>query len=182
MAGTAGRLRRVVGEADLHARLVETRSVLWNLLATRRPRLQALGGILRLPRPAERGRALGALARVGLEAAALAPVASLDAVGKARLLVAAALERQPEWLVVRDPDVALGRPDAENLLAWLDRLTARERLTVLVSLGGALPTLGHVEHWLLLCGGRLAFDGPPAAFRTGRLSTAVHGNVHSLSE
>ena len=63
---TIRRIRGMVLEVDVHARPVEHRSLLWNVLVEGKSGHRALPGLLRLPRKSERLAARRALERVGL--------------------------------------------------------------------------------------------------------------------
>src|SRR6266446_6765575 len=63
---TVRRIRGLVAEVDVHARPVEHRSLLWNVLVAGKSVHRALHGLLRLPRKSERLAARRALERVGL--------------------------------------------------------------------------------------------------------------------
>ncbi len=159
---TAHRLRQRVAEVPLDEALAERRSVLWNTLAA------VPGGrfrtFLRLPGPGARKAADRALRAVALGEMAPARVASLDADGRLRVVVARALVAAPSVLLVRDPDVALPSSDAVRLMTMLRLLARTERVTVIASLGGPALAKGFADRLLVIAEGALVFDGPPMAF------------------
>src|SRR2546425_7362178 len=63
---TVRRIRALVADADLQARPVDRRSLLWNVLVAGRGGRHTFHGLLRLPRKSERQAAMRALERVGL--------------------------------------------------------------------------------------------------------------------
>ena len=159
--GFVGRLRGHVAEVDPRAGFHPHRSALWNTLADG----SGLGGLEKLwrfHRERDRGEALRSLARVGLEARSSEPVDCFDPLARARLAVARALWRGPEYLVVHEPEAALDGPDFAELLALLRELVRAERLGVLVSGAPAELLLAGADRMLLLSEGMLIFDGAPA--------------------
>jgi len=170
LRATARRLRGLCGVVELPGRLVGERSVLWNALAPTGAR-RALGGLLRLPRQRDRHAVQAALERVGLRGRAQDPAAVLGIVDRLRLLVARALTRAPEHLVVSEPDTVLTRAELTVFLGLLRNIALHERLGVIVSVASALDVWRLVDRLLVLDGGRLIFAGHPddvEAARDGR--------------
>src|SRR5438552_9749096 len=93
---TVRRIRSVVAEVDVHARPVEHRSLLWNVLVAGKSVHRALHGLLRLPRKSERLAARRALERVGLGGREVETASGLGPVDRARLALASALVWPPE--------------------------------------------------------------------------------------
>jgi ABC-type phosphate/phosphonate transport system ATPase subunit len=176
MQGAAGRVRRLSGEVDPRAVLVERRSLFWNALApVSGPR--ALGRLLRLPRWREREAVRSALDRVGLRARADEPVAALSAFDRVRLLIARALARRPRNLIVHDPDAAVAPGDVGSLLAMLRLLAHTDRLAVVVSLADHAAARSFADRLLVLREGLLVFhgrapalDAVPTRWRAGALT------------
>ena len=156
-------LQARVAEADLSLSFVESRSVLWNTLAARGPGLRALLGFLRLPRPRERQAALRALARVGLRERASETVARLDREGRARLVIARELARQPEHLIAREVDAGLDVRDSGRLLTTLGTLAHSERVGILASAASWTLARAHADRVLGIAEGLLVYDGQPIA-------------------
>jgi phosphonate transport system ATP-binding protein len=162
--GSVGRVRGYVGEVDPGAAFDLHRSALWNVLADG----SGLGGLEKLwrfHRARDRRATLRSLARVGLEARSEEPVDGFEPLARARLAVARAPWRGPEYLVVHEPDAALDGPDSAELLALLRELVRAERLGVLVSGAPTEPLLAGADRVLLLSEGMLIFDGAPGAGR-----------------
>jgi ABC-type phosphate/phosphonate transport system ATPase subunit len=176
MAESLGRVRRLCGDVDPHAGLVEHRSSFWNALAPPSgPR--ALGRLLRLPRRQAREAALAALEQVGLGAQADEPVAVLSSADRMRVRLARALARRPRHLVVRDPDVAMSVDEVGTLLGLLKLLTRRDRLGIVVSLAARGLGRPSADRVLVLGDGLLLFHGraegldqPRAAWAAGGLT------------
>src|SRR5262252_6399496 len=161
---TVRRIRGMVVDADLHARPVEHRSMLWNVLVAGKSGHHALHGLLRLPRKSERLAARRALERVGLGGRELETGAALGAVDRARLALASALVMTPEVLAVREIDRGFDGADAQSLRAVLQSLARRERLAILASAATAAAAVGFADRLVAIADGLLVFDGSPADF------------------
>lgn len=155
------RMRTLVADVEVGLPLVDRRSVLWNVLAPATPGV-ALRGLLRIPRRAVRQAAVGALERVGLEAVTYRPVSEVPVEDRARVLLARALMRQPECLVVRDVDLTLDESSAEAFLGRLAHLARVERLTVLATLASPALARRVADRLLVIADGLLVFDDVPA--------------------
>ena len=172
---TVGKLRARVGDADLTLALEESRSVLWNVLAGRRPGVRALLGLFRLPRRDQRQAALAALGRADLVAPPSERVSQLDGEARARLVIARELARHPEYLAVHDLDLHLGGGRPERLLETLGLLAHGERLGVLASLDSWALARVYADRIIALAGGLLVFDGPPASLTGDLVSRRLGG-------
>src|SRR5262249_61285572 len=128
---------------------------IWNAVA--RSGLGGLGQLWRFPRARDRHAAFRALGRVGLEARAGEPTEGFDPLARARLAVARALWRDPEYLVVHEPASVLDAAAMDALLALLRGLVRADRLGVLVSGAPEDPLLAGADRVLLLSQGLLVF-------------------------
>ena len=161
VSGRVARVRQLVANIDLASPLVERRSVIWNCLS-RHPRLGGLNGLFRFPRASERRGATRALARVGLQARSGEPVSALGPLDRTRLRMARSLWRDPEFLVVAEPETALSADDAGACLELLKRLSHEERMGVVVSGMPSSMILQRADRVIDLYEGLLVFDGIPA--------------------
>lgn len=158
MPDSRSRIRRLCGEVDPTASLVERRSLFWNALAPVSGS-SALGRLLRLPRRGEREAVLAALARVGLRGRADEPVGRLSPFDRVRFLVARALARDPRYLVVRDLDGAVALGEVGGLLALLKLVARGGRLGIVVSLADGAAGRSVADQVLVLHEGLLVFHG-----------------------
>jgi len=167
LRATARRLRGLCGLVELPGRLVGERSILWNTLAPTSA-VRALGGLLRLPRRQDRHAVDLALERVGLRGRAQEPAAVLPVADRLRLLVARALTREPEHLVVSEPDAVLTVAELTGFIGLLRTIAHRQRLGVMVSVAHAAEVWRLADRLLVLDGGRLIFAGHPDDVESGR--------------
>jgi len=167
---TVRRIRGMVVEADVHARPVEHRSLLWNVLVAGKSGHRALPGLLRLPRKSERLAARRALERVGLGGREVETASGLGAVDRARLALASALVSTPEVLVAREIDRGLDGAEAATVRALLRSLAHRERLAVLASAATPAAASDFADRLVAIADGLLVFDGAPADFGGQRVA------------
>ena len=119
-------------------------------------------------------RAAEALDAVGLAAAVDRPVTELSGGQQQRVLIARALVREPELLVLDEPVAGVDLPSQEAFARTLTRLVEAGTtvMVVLHELGDLAPL---IQRAVVLRGGHVAHDGePPAA----RLHHALPGHVH----
>jgi phosphonate transport system ATP-binding protein len=160
MRETMGRIRGLVGEARLDARLSEGRSLFWNALAAPRDGVRLVHGLLRYPQPWERSAVRRALGLVSLDARAQDRVETLDASARGAFAIARALSTGPAYVVLGR--LATGdTAEATRVLALGRRLAESERIGVIVCLPDLELARGLVHHVLGLAGGSLVFEGAP---------------------
>jgi phosphonate transport system ATP-binding protein len=135
--------------------------VLWNTLALSRPGMRLLHGLLRFPRAGEWRAAVQALDVVGLGDRADARLGDLGREEQVRVLIARELLRGSEWVVIKEPDVALGCADAAAVLERLRRLARTERFSVLTSVAEPAIARRLADRVIAIADGVLVFDGPP---------------------
>ncbi|MTG90181.1 ATP-binding cassette domain-containing protein [Cellulosimicrobium sp. BIT-GX5] len=139
------------------------------------------GGRLRLPR-GWRARTTEALDLVGLADRADDSIAELSGGQQQRVLIARALVRRPDLLVLDEPVAGVDKPSQEAFAATMTRLVD-DGLTVLVVLHelGALAPL--VERAVVLRHGRVVHDGaPPRASSTHAGATHQHLHPHEPAD
>ncbi|MEK8228597.1 ATP-binding cassette domain-containing protein [Oerskovia sp. M15] len=133
------------------------------------------GRRIRLPR-GWRDTAREALDRVGLADRALSAVHELSGGQQQRVLIARALARSPELLILDEPVAGVDQPSQEAFAATLDGLT-RGGMTVLVVLHelGALAPL--IQRCVVLRHGLVVHDGPPPQVTTAHAGPG-HEHLH----
>jgi zinc transport system ATP-binding protein len=135
------------------------------------------GGRLRLPRD-WRDRVVEALELVGLADRAGDSTAELSGGQQQRVLIARALVRRPDLLVLDEPVAGVDKPSQESFAATMSRLVG-QGLTVLVvlhELGALAPVIGRA---VVLRHGRVVHDGaPPRPATTHAGATHQHQHPH----
>jgi len=131
-------------------------------------------GWARRPHPDERERIDRALDVVALADRRSVPITELSGGQQQRVFIARALVSEPELLVLDEPVAGV---DAESQARFRDAIVTRchhDGVAVLLvshELGAVADDLDRV---LVLRGGRVAFDGPPAALTAEGVSLGVH--------
>jgi zinc/manganese transport system ATP-binding protein len=108
----------------------------------------------RARRGAERRRLDEAIALVGASAYARRPIGELSGGEQQRLLIAQAIVRRPELLILDEPLDGLDIPNQASVAALLREISAAEKVAVLLVAHDVNPLLGYVDRVLYLAGGR----------------------------
>jgi zinc/manganese transport system ATP-binding protein len=103
---------------------------------------------------AERRRVDEVIALVGAAAYARRPIGELSGGEQQRLLIAQALVRSPEMLILDEPLDGLDIPNQVAIAALLSRISIAEGVAVLLVAHDVNPLLGYVNRVLYLAGGR----------------------------
>lgn len=113
-------------------------------------------------RPADRLAASGALDAVDLAPLAARPVAALSGGQQQRVLIARALAREPEVLLLDEPVASVDLAHQESIAAALESLQRSGTSIVLVAHAlGAMASL--IDRAVVLERGRVTYDGAPSA-------------------
>lgn len=121
-----------------------------------------------------------ALQRAHLEAYAERPVAGLSGGERARVLIARVLAGDPDWLLADEPMAGLD-PAHQLEAAGLFRRLAREGHGVLVTLHDLTLAARMADRVIVLSGGAILADGPPAAALEPAVLRQAYGvEVHLL--
>lgn len=134
------------------------------------------GRRLRPPRDA-RVRALAALEAVGLAESARRPVHELSGGQQQRVLIARALVRAPELLVLDEPTSGIDIPAQQTFVDAVQRLHDAGA-TVVVILHELGPFAPLIERAVVLRHGRIAHDGAPPHARDEH-GGADHDHTHA---
>jgi zinc transport system ATP-binding protein len=132
----------------------------------------AAGGLLGPLRAREKAIVAQAIADVGLEAQADAPLATLSGGQQQRAFIAKALAGEPSLLVLDEPTAGVDPGAQEALARLLERLHHERRVTVLY-VSHEFGAVEDVVKRLVLVRGGIVFDGPP-----GDLPGAWHDPSH----
>lgn len=130
-------------------------------------------------RPAHGGRrrALAALESVGLADRAHRRVQEMSGGQQQRVLIARALVRDPDLLVLDEPTSGIDIPTQATFVDTVARLHAAGT-TVVVILHELGPFAGLIQRAVVLRHGRVAHDGPPPAARPEH-AHADHDHTHA---
>jgi iron complex transport system ATP-binding protein len=123
---------------------------------------------------AMRERASGALARVGASHLSTKPLNEMSAGERRRVLIARALITRPDVLLLDEPTSGLDLVARHRFMDAVRRLAGDGTTVVLVThhVDEIIPEIARV---VLLQGGRVAFDGLPAAALTSERLSRVFG-------
>ena len=102
-----------------------------------------------------------ALAAMDLEELRCRPVSRLSGGERARALMARVLAGHPRWLLADEPLANLDLAHAARLVAEF-RAQAAQGIGVVLVLHDLAQAMNHADRVLVLEGGRLVVDGPPA--------------------
>ena len=167
----AGDLRR---PADLRAhrrrtamifqqhQLIGRASALQNVLTARVPAFGFWRSLLPLP-PQERRWALECLDAVGLLDKALSRCDALSGGQQQRVGIARAMAQRPSLVLADEPVASLDPASAARVLRSLRDVTQGAGIPVVVSLHQLDYARRFADRVVGLAGGRIVFDGPPAA-------------------
>jgi zinc transport system ATP-binding protein len=121
----------------------------------------ATGGLLGPLRTRDRALVADAIAEVGLEAEAEAPLARLSGGQQQRAFIAKALAGEPSLIVLDEPTTGVDVDAQEALAALLVRLNAERGVTVLY-VSHEFGAVEHAVRRLVLVRGGIVFDGAPS--------------------
>jgi zinc/manganese transport system ATP-binding protein len=134
----------------------------------------------RARRKAERKRIDRVIAMVGASGYARRAIGELSGGEQQRLLIAQALVREPEMLILDEPLDGLDIPNQVAVAGLLRRLATEQRVAVLLVAHDVNPLLGYLDRVLYLAGGR-ALAGPVEGVITAEnLSTLYRAPIDVL--
>jgi iron complex transport system ATP-binding protein len=145
-------------------------SVLEIVLMGRAPHL----GLWHLERPDDFAAARAALSAMDLAAHENRHLKELSSGERQRALIARALAQEPGVLLLDEPTAFLDLRHALEIFAILRRLNEERGLTVITASHDLNLAARHASRLILLDGGRLAADGPPAEVLTPQTMRDVY--------
>lgn len=158
-------IRRKVGMVHQHYGLVDRASVAENMIAGAIAEIATWRALLGLYPAAYRAKACTLLGEVGLSPEHLTRrVSELSGGQRQRVGIARALMLDPEVLVADEPVASLDPRVSEEVLDLMRREAQARGATVLCSLHQLDLARRFADRIVALRAGRLAFDGPAAAF------------------
>jgi zinc/manganese transport system ATP-binding protein len=111
---------------------------------------------------------------VGAAAYARRPIGELSGGEQQRLLIAQALVRRPQLLILDEPLDSLDLANQSAVAALVQEICRRENVAVLLVAHDVNPLLGYLDRVIYLAAGR-AVEGPVSEVVTSETLTALHG-------
>jgi zinc/manganese transport system ATP-binding protein len=134
----------------------------------------AVTGPARARRRAERARTNEVIELVGATAYAARPIGDLSGGEQQRLLIAAALVRRPQLLILDEPLDSLDLPNQAAVAALLRQIASTAQVAVLLVAHDVNPLLPYLDRVAYLAGGS-ALAGPVREVITARQLSALYG-------
>jgi zinc/manganese transport system ATP-binding protein len=134
----------------------------------------ALSPAARARRASERDRIRHVIDLVGARAYADRAIGELSGGEQQRLLIAAALVRRPELLILDEPLDSLDLPNQAAVAALVRRICSQEGVSVLLVAHDVNPLLGYLDRVIYLAGGR-ALTGTVSEVITAPQLSALYG-------
>jgi zinc/manganese transport system ATP-binding protein len=125
-------------------------------------------------RRAERARTDEVIELVGAQSYARRAIGELSGGEQQRLLIAAALVRRPRLLIFDEPLDSLDLPNQAAVAALVRRISAAEKVAVLLVAHDVNPLLSYLDRVVYLAGGR-ALAGQVGKVITGERLSALYG-------
>jgi zinc/manganese transport system ATP-binding protein len=128
----------------------------------------------RARRRSERARVEEVIELVGAHDYARRPIGELSGGEQQRLLIAQALVRSPELLILDEPLDSLDLPNQLSVAALIRTIATTARISVLLVAHDVNPLLGHLDGVIYLAGGR-ALSGTVEEVITAPRLTSLYG-------
>jgi zinc/manganese transport system ATP-binding protein len=128
----------------------------------------------RARRRSERARVEEVIELVGAHDYARRPIGELSGGEQQRLLIAQALVRSPEMLILDEPLDSLDLPNQLSVAALIRTIATTARISVLLVAHDVNPLLGHLDGVIYLAGGR-ALSGTVEEVITAPKLTSLYG-------
>ncbi|OCA90676.1 ABC transporter ATP-binding protein [Bacillus sp. FJAT-27225] len=151
---------RKVGVIRQQFDLVGQLPVIHNVLAGKLSEWSVAKSLLSLLFPQEKGLALEALKRVGLEDKALEETSTLSGGEQQRVALARLLVQKPEIVLADEPVASLDPARAEDVLAILASIVSDEKQTLIASLHSVEYARKYFTRIIGLKNGEIFFDLP----------------------
>ena len=125
-------------------------------------------------RKAESARVAETIALVGATGYAHRPIGELSGGEQQRLLIAQALVRSPQLLILDEPLDSLDLPNQAAVAALLRRICTTQGVSVLLVAHDVNPLLGYLDQVIYMAGGR-AMSGPVEEVITSSTLSQLYG-------
>lgn len=160
IAGDCRAIRAELGFVFQQFNLVNRLSVLTNVLLGTLGRIPGWRGTLGLFSRDEKARAMQALARVGIAAAAGQRASTLSGGQQQRAAIARALVQQARVVLADEPIASLDPASSSRVMDALATINREDGITVLVSLHQVDYAIKYCPRTIAMRDGKVVFDGP----------------------
>ena len=157
------RVRRRIGMIFQQFNLVRRSSVFANVLAGRLGYRTTWRTIASRPSHEDVALAFESLGRVGIVEKAYGRADALSGGQQQRVGIARALMQRPELMLADEPVASLDPATSHSVMKYLEELNRKDGITVICSLHFLSLARRYGTRVIALKGGRIAFDGKPAA-------------------
>ncbi len=140
----------------------------------------ALTPAARRRRHEERRRVREVIELVGAGAYATRPIGVLSGGEQQRLLIAAALVRRPQLLILDEPLDSLDLPNQAAVAGLLARIATEQRVAVILVAHDVNPLLSHLDRVVYLAGGRALSGSVSEVITTEQLSALYDARIEVL--
>jgi phosphonate transport system ATP-binding protein len=155
------RIRRRIGMIFQQFNLVKQSSVSTNVLSGRLGYVNPWPSLAGYFSSADRARALGALAQVGIPEKIQQRADTLSGGQQQRVAIARALMQEPQLILADEPVASLDPVLAHSILQYLERLNREDGITVLCSLHFLDLVHRYATRVIGLKAGQVVFQGLP---------------------
>jgi phosphonate transport system ATP-binding protein len=159
-------IRREVGVIFQQFNLVNRLPLLTNVLIGALGRIPGWRGTLGFFSRAEQLRAMQAIDRVGIAAAARQRASTLSGGQQQRAAIARALVQGAKLLLADEPIASLDPASAKRVMETLSDINRRDGITIVVSLHQVEYARRYCPRTIALRDGVIAYDGPSTALTT----------------
>ena len=166
--------RRRIGMIFQEFNLVERLTVMENLLSGRLGSVGFFASLSRRFPPQDVSNAYALLDRVGLAGYQDTRADALSGGQRQRVGIARALMQNPDLLLVDEPTASLDPKTARQIMRLIRELATERHRPALVNIHDVALAQAFADRVIGLKGGRVAFDGPPAALNA-EILTAIYG-------
>jgi len=161
--GDLRRIRRQMGMIFQHFNLVKRTSVFSNALSGRLGYVSTGATVSGRPSKKDVELAFTNLQRVGILDKTYQRADALSGGQQQRVGIARALMQQPRLMLADEPVASLDPATSHSVMKYLEEINKKDGITVLCSLHFLSLARRYGTRVIALQGGRVVFDGPPAA-------------------
>ncbi|WP_417805507.1 phosphonate ABC transporter ATP-binding protein [Thalassospira lucentensis] len=160
IARGARKVRADIGVIFQQFNLVSRLTVLTNVLMGLLGRVPSWRGSFCMFTKAERMRAMGALARVGIEGHATKKARHLSGGQQQRAAIARTITQGARLILADEPIASLDPASSRKVMNTLDRVNREDNVTVIVSLHQVDYAKDYCKRTIAMRDGEVVFDGP----------------------